>query len=263
MTTLDFVTELFVRVDDAMTDVQKHSQAKLYPSETVTLGLLYALKGTGERAFHRFAAADLQALFPRLPERTRLFRLLAVHQDWTRRFLADPTVLGIIDSYGIELLHPVREREKTKRMRIASKGKSNYRWIMGAKLGLIVNQFGLVVDWTTAKESEHDTVFQPLIRKYGEQSLILADHGFHAKAGDPSNLKICKKGSWNDRMLIETVLSMLTTVCRLKKVAHRSWQGLTARLAFVTAAYNLLVQWQGLKPDQNQLIRLSMTHVSL
>ena len=45
MTTLDFVIDLFVRVDDAMKNVRKHSQAKLYPSELVTLGLLYALKG--------------------------------------------------------------------------------------------------------------------------------------------------------------------------------------------------------------------------
>ncbi len=134
---------------------------------------------------------------------------------------------------------------------------------MGAKLGLIVNQFGLVVSWATAKESEHDTVFLPLVAQYEEQSLILADHGFHSKAGDPANLKICKKGAWNDRMLIETVLSMLTGVCHLKKQAHRSWQGLKARLAFVTAAYNLLVQWHGLKPDQNQLVRLSMAEFSL
>ena len=75
-----------------MTDIEKRSQAKLFPSELVTLGLLYALKGVGERAFHRFGAeADLMPLFPLLPERTRLFRLLSVHQEWTKRFLADPT----------------------------------------------------------------------------------------------------------------------------------------------------------------------------
>ena len=44
MTTLDFITELFCRVDDAMRDVPKHSQAKLYPSEIVTLAILFALK---------------------------------------------------------------------------------------------------------------------------------------------------------------------------------------------------------------------------
>jgi hypothetical protein len=52
---------------------------------------------------------DYRALFPRLPEHTRLFRLLKTHQDWTRAFLATPTVLGVIDTYGIELIHPMRE----------------------------------------------------------------------------------------------------------------------------------------------------------
>ena len=31
------------------------------------------------------------------------------HQDWTQIFLATPTVLGVIDTYGIELIHPMRE----------------------------------------------------------------------------------------------------------------------------------------------------------
>jgi len=43
------------------------------------------------------------------PERTRLFRLFKTHHDWTQVFLAAPTVLGVIDTYGIELIHPMRE----------------------------------------------------------------------------------------------------------------------------------------------------------
>ncbi len=98
MTTEDFITALFCRVDDVMQhehQVPQHPQAKLAPSEVVTLGLLYALKGRGQRAFYRWAWRDLKPLFPHLPERTRLFRLLAAHYDWTQLFLAAPTVLGI------------------------------------------------------------------------------------------------------------------------------------------------------------------------
>ena len=51
MTTIDFITELFCRVDDAMPNAQKHSQANLRPSEVVTLAILFALKGVGNRAF--------------------------------------------------------------------------------------------------------------------------------------------------------------------------------------------------------------------
>jgi hypothetical protein len=43
-----------------------------------------------------------------MPERTRLFRLFSAHKEWTNRFLAEPTILGLADSFGIELLHPRR-----------------------------------------------------------------------------------------------------------------------------------------------------------
>jgi hypothetical protein len=39
--------------------------------------------------------------------------------------------------------------------------------------------------------------------------------------GGPSNLKLCPRGEWQDRIIIETVLSMLTLVCHFKKVMHR------------------------------------------
>lgn len=53
MTTVDFITELFCRIDDTMKGVRKHPQALLYPSEIVTLGMLFALKGVGNRQFYR------------------------------------------------------------------------------------------------------------------------------------------------------------------------------------------------------------------
>ena len=98
MSTQDFITELFCRVDDQMRDVPKHSQASLHPSEVVTLALLFAIKGVGNRAFYRWVKRDYLPLFPTLPERTRLFRLFAAHQEWSARFMADPTVLGVVDT---------------------------------------------------------------------------------------------------------------------------------------------------------------------
>ena len=98
MTTIDFITELFCQIDDAMQGVRKHSQATLFPSELVTIGLLFALKGVGERAFYRWLNRDYRSLFPGLPERSRLFRLLTTHHLWTDRFLAEPSWLGVADS---------------------------------------------------------------------------------------------------------------------------------------------------------------------
>jgi hypothetical protein len=64
MTTEDFIIELFCRIDDAMKDIAKHAQSNLYPSEIVTLGVLFALKGVGTRAFYRWLSRDYKALFP-------------------------------------------------------------------------------------------------------------------------------------------------------------------------------------------------------
>src|SRR6267142_1970266 len=103
-TTIDFITALFCQVDDHLPAIPKHPEAHLLPSEVVTLGLLHALKGGGNRAFYRWLTRDYRALFPRLPERTRLFRLLKTHQDWTQAFLAarsrsaakaSPTIAGL------------------------------------------------------------------------------------------------------------------------------------------------------------------------
>ena len=51
MTTIDFITALFCRIDDEMRAFPKHPQAQLWPSEVVTRGVLHALKGVGNRAF--------------------------------------------------------------------------------------------------------------------------------------------------------------------------------------------------------------------
>ena len=109
MMTVEFITALFSEVDEQMGAIPKHPKAHLWPSEVGTLGLLHALKGVGNRAFSRWLTRDYRALFPQLPERTRLLRLFTTHQDWTQAFLAAPTVLGVIDTYGIELIHPMRE----------------------------------------------------------------------------------------------------------------------------------------------------------
>lgn len=254
MTTQDFIIELFCRVDDAMTEVAKHSQANLYPSELVTLGLLHALKGVGQRAFYRWLERDFTSLFPNFPDRTRLFRALAAHQDWTRRFLATPTILGICDSYAVELLHPRREGRSDKQL--GKKGKSNHRWIIGAKIAPLLNAKALVVDWKCDTANVYDATFHPLLEKYAEQMIVLCDSGFHSTDGDPSNCKICKRGQWNERMRIETLFSMLKNVCHFKQIRHRLWSHLKARFAYIMALYNILVQWHG---D----IRLSIAPFSL
>ena len=95
-TTEEFIIDLFCRIDDAMKGIPKHSQSNLFPSEIVTLGILFALKGVGNRAFYRWLIRDYHGLFPNLPELTRLFRLFATHQAWTDAFMVAPGLFRIV-----------------------------------------------------------------------------------------------------------------------------------------------------------------------
>src|SRR5438552_18752293 len=85
-----------------------------------------------------------------------------------------------------------------------------------SRLALLVSQWGLVVAWGCDTANVADNTFQWLIRQFEERMIVLSDAGFHAAEGDPSNLKLCPRGEWQDRMLVETVLSMLTVVCHFK-----------------------------------------------
>jgi hypothetical protein len=261
MPTEECIIAVYCRVDEGMGEEPKRPQAKLYPSEVVTLALLYALKGTGERAFYRWLTRDYAALFPGLPERTRLFRRFATHRAWADRFLAAPTMLGIADSYGVELRHPRRHGRPA--VQLGKKGLSNHRWIAGGKLCVLVNQWGRVVAWADATANVHDSAFHPLIARFEGQTVVLADGNFHRKVGDPANLRVCRRGTWPQRILAETVLSLLTRVCHLKHAGHRLWAAFQAHLAFAVAVFNLLADWDGLREDQHGRTHLTIAQFSL
>ena len=145
----------------------------------------------------------------------------------------------------------------------AAKGNPIIAGLSAANSACCSITWGLVVAWDCAGANAPDTAFHPLIATFEEEMIVLSDSAFHAKEGDPANLKLCDRGLWNTRMLVETVLSMLTGVCHLKKVAHRTWAAFQTRLAFTLATFNLLVQWHGLKPDAHGFIHLSLAEFSL
>jgi hypothetical protein len=164
-------------------------------------------------------------------------------------------------TYGIELIHSVREGRSPQQ--IGRKGVSNHRWIVGGKLCLVLNPWGFIAAWDCATANVADNTFQGLMRLFEERMIILSDTAFHAAEGDPANLKLCQRGAWEERMLVETVLSMLTVVCHLKKVMHRVWAYFQARLAFTMALFNVLVQWHGLRPNWSGIVPLSIAEFSL
>lgn len=150
MTTEDIILHIFCLVDDMLPEIDKHPQAKLYPSELVTIGILFALKGGFFRAFDRWLRRDYGTWFGQgqLPDRTRLQRLLKTHQDWANALLAEPTFFTIIDSYPIELIFPVREKRNPDR--VAKKGRDKGRWSIGIKLCWLLNNYCRVVGWDWA-----------------------------------------------------------------------------------------------------------------
>ncbi len=248
MTADNFTVALFCRVDDVLKNQKKHPLAELYPSEVVTLGMLQVLRGEGNRAFYRGVKKELGTLFPRLPERTRLFRLLVQFEPLCQEFLAQPTLFGVVDSYGIELVHPWRER-RTQR-EVAPKGLSNHRCgrplgRVGAKLAVVTNDMGQIASFEVAGANVHDTSFHPLIEHCNQTMIVLADKGFKAKEHNPANLKIFPKGEWNERMIVETVFSLFTVILHMKKLTHRFLAPLKARLAYTCAVFNLCTAWNG------------------
>jgi len=171
-------------------------------------------------------------------------------------------LLGVIDTYGIELIHPRREGRSEKQ--IGRKGLSNQRWIVGGKLCILLNNIGLVVDWDCDTANVYDgSAFQEMVDGVADQMVVFADDGFDKVDWHPDNLKVCQRGECNFRMLVETVLSMLTYVCHFKKVMHRVWSYFKMRLGFTMALFNILVQWHGLESDENGFVPLSIAEFSL
>src|SRR5215216_6120291 len=122
--------------------------AKLYPRELVTIGMLFGLK------------RDHDDLFGGLPERTRLQRLLATHQNWCDRFLAEPTFFTVADSYPVELLFPIRQGRSEQQ--IGAKGRDKGRWTVGVRLWWLLDNSGQVVEWAFLPLNRPDKAFNPV-----------------------------------------------------------------------------------------------------
>jgi len=261
VTTEDIIIHIFCKVDDRMPGVKKHPQAKLYPSELVTIGLLFALKGGYFRAFYRWLKRDYDALFAGLPDRTRLQRALKAHRDWLDLLLADATLFTVIDTYPIELLFPIREGRSSQQ--IGKKNRDKGRWSIGIKLCWLLNKYGCVVSWAWDSMNTHDQHFHHVAETIADTSIVFADYGFRSKDGVPSNMNLCKKGTWNERMFVETALSMVTVICDLKRIRHRLRDYIATRLGCVSAMFNVLLDlYHDLHPDADPM-KMSIADFSL
>jgi len=92
MPTEDIIIHIFYQVDNGLGPVAKEPCAKMYPSEVVTIGILFALNGGRFRAFYRWLKRDFEQLFAGLPDRTKLLRQLSIHQELTDLLLEQPSL---------------------------------------------------------------------------------------------------------------------------------------------------------------------------
>jgi hypothetical protein len=261
MTTEEIIIHIFYYVDNAMIDVRKEGCAKLYPSEVVTIGILFALKGGHFRAFYRWLKRDYNPLFGGLPDRSALLRQLRIQQQHTDLLMAQPSVLNVVDSFPIELIFPIREGRSDQQF--GQKSKDKGRWSVGVKLCWILNTFGQVCGWIWDTMNCPDNDFLDFFEAYDGEAILLADWGFRCADGVPDNVKLCKKGTWNDRMVVETSFSMITVVCKAKKIHHRLEQYIDARLAYTVAMFNVCLNlFHQLHPEES-VFKMSIAEFSL
>jgi hypothetical protein len=240
LTLTDFIVETFCRIDEKMKDVKKDPRSHLWPSELVTIGVLYALKGQSQGRFYRWINANYRILFPKLPERSRLFRLLREHQKWSEKFLDSPGMINVSDSLGIELIAPRRQGRSPNQ--VGKKGISNGRWIVGIKFCPMINLKGRIFDWDAESGNIYDGDFQRMLCEYPDEPKLV-DNGFHRskkRGGDCENLVVCQRGVRNYRMTVETVFSGFSEVFGMKKIRERIWSGIESHLGFACAAWNLV-----------------------
>src|SRR5258708_12778592 len=112
-------------------------------------------------------------------------------------------------------------RQGRSKQQFGAKSRDKGRWSVGIKLCWILNRCCQVCGWIWDKMNYADKNFLDFFQEYDGQAVILADWGFRCVDGVPNNVKLCKKGTWNNRMVVETSFSLLTVVFNPKKFHHR------------------------------------------
>jgi hypothetical protein len=98
MTTEDIFIRIFCAVDDQAGGVSEVPQAKLYPSEVVTIGVCSRSKADTFGLFYRWLKRDYDALFGGLPDRAAVSRNLLKCQHLCDLLLELPSVLNDDDN---------------------------------------------------------------------------------------------------------------------------------------------------------------------
>jgi hypothetical protein len=234
----DIIIGIYCAISDVLGDKDfRHPQGRIWLSEIVLIGVLWALKGGGFLGFYRWFTR--RELLP-LPERSRLQKLLKAHAQTCKEFLAKPTFFNSMDTFGIEIIRPIREGRSTQSAAVSRKGKSGHRWIIGRKICVRINEHGEIVLFDDDTANVCDQIFNHLAED--PHSLTLADQGFRCAKGIPDTMKICARGQWNERMMVETLFSLWERICNAKRIFVRSVKGFKTRIAYLVAFTNIAIR---------------------
>src|SRR5258708_6086740 len=236
----DIIVYLLTAIELALgTNDKRHPLGKLYLSEIMLCGVLFALKGGSFRRFHPWLRKRNML---NLPERSRLCRLLIKYRKLCNQFLSSETFFNVIDSFGVEVIHPAREGRSEQSKSVSKKGKSNHRWIIGRKINIAINGELEITDFQEDTANVCDNTFD---EHYAvkEEYLYLTDKGYRKQAkygGTPTNFKICTSGSWNERMWIERLFSLWTRICEMKHYFHLTIKGFQAKISYLVVLTNIV-----------------------
>jgi hypothetical protein len=151
----------------------------------------------------------------------------------------------------------------TERTEWGGKNKDKGRWRVGSKVCWILNTFGQVSGWIWDRMNYSDNAFLDYLAEFEERAIRLTEYGFRCQEGIPDNVKLCKKGTWHDRMVIETAFSLLTVICKAKKIHHRLELYLETRLAYMAAMFTICLKlFHQLHPKES-IFKMSIAEFSL
>jgi len=231
----DIIILLYCAISDVIGEADyKHPQGHLWLSEIVLIGALAALKGG---SFRRFYTWLWRRQLCDLPDRTRLSRLLKTHRAVCDQFLGARSFFNVMDTFGIEIIRPIREGRSYESAPLGWKGNSGHRWIVGRKICVSINSDGDIVAFAQAGANVPDKTFNAIAND--PDSITLADAGFKDKQGIPATLKICKRGEWNVRMSVETLFSLWDRICNVKRMCVKTLEGFITRITYLVTLTNL------------------------
>ena len=135
--------------------------------------------------------------------------------------------------------------------------------MVGGNLASSVHQHGQVVAWDGAPATVYDAVCHPRIAEFADPMVVVTAMGCPATPGDPVTMQPGARGTWNVRMVVESVVARLTRVGQVTRARQRRWPAVLARLSCTMALFNVVVRWQGPHVTNTGESALSIAHFRL